>query len=40
MSLDPALRQEKARIARKAALELHNATLSDWLDLLHVDSDD
>jgi glycosyltransferase involved in cell wall biosynthesis len=39
-SLDPALRQEKARIARRAALDLHDATLRAWLDLLHVDGGD
>ncbi len=39
-SLDPALRLEKARIARKAALDLHEATLGTWLDLLHVSDGD
>jgi glycosyltransferase involved in cell wall biosynthesis len=39
-SLDPALRQEKAHIARRAALDLHDAALRAWLDLLHVDGGD
>jgi len=39
-SLDPAMRQEKARIARRAALDLHDETLGAWLDLLHVDGGD
>jgi glycosyltransferase involved in cell wall biosynthesis len=34
--LDIAFRQEKARSARKAALELHRETVQNWLDLLHA----
>jgi glycosyltransferase involved in cell wall biosynthesis len=39
-SLDPALRQEKARFARRAALDLHDAALRSWLELLDVDGGD
>jgi glycosyltransferase involved in cell wall biosynthesis len=34
--LDIAFRQEKARIARRAALELHQETVHAWLSLLQV----
>jgi glycosyltransferase involved in cell wall biosynthesis len=37
--LDPALRQVKARIARRAALDLHAQTLRTWLNLLHGNGD-
>lgn len=38
--LDIAFRQEKARLARKAALTLHEETLQDWLELLHASDAD